>query len=48
MCHAHPTTLDLMRLRGEGPEPGEDGGQAAAEKIEIRSKVRAGLRCGRV
>jgi len=26
---AHATTLDLMRLRGEGPEPGEDTEDAA-------------------
>ncbi|MBC2802391.1 TM0106 family RecB-like putative nuclease [Rhizobium ruizarguesonis] len=26
---AHATTLDLMRLRGEGPEPGEDSEDAA-------------------
>ena len=26
---AHATTLDLMRLRGEGPEPGEDTDDAA-------------------
>ncbi|MFC3086716.1 hypothetical protein ACFOD6_11740, partial [Tabrizicola soli] len=26
---AHATTLDLMRMRGEGPEPGEDSEDAA-------------------
>lgn len=41
MGWAHATTLDLMRLRNEGPEPREETEDMAAEKIDILSKVRA-------